>query len=67
MKSLIRISNLNNARDRKKVSDILMNTEGIIASEINLNKKEVAIIYDDLSTSIDDIINEIEMLGYMVN
>ena len=33
---------------------------------INLNKKEVHLVYDKLSVSIDEIINAIEMAGYMV-
>jgi len=31
-----------------------------------LNKKEVHLVYDKLSVSIDEIINAIEMAGYMV-
>ena len=34
---------------------MVSNYEGILACEINLNKKEVNIVYDSLSVSIDKI------------
>ena len=45
---------------------MVSNYEGILACEINLNKKEVSIVYDSLSVSIDEIITSIENTGYMV-
>lgn len=67
MKSLIRIHNLNNSKDVQKIRKIISINEGIIACEINLSKKEIQIVYDHLSISIDDIIASIELAGYMIN
>ena len=66
MKSLVRIYNLTNYEDIIKIKSLVSNYNGILACEINLNKKEVHLVYDKLSVSIDEIINAIEMAGYMV-
>ena len=66
MKSLIRINNLNTGEDIKHIREIIANYEGILACEINKNKKEVHLVYDALSISVDEIISSIEMSGYMV-
>ena len=63
MKSLVRIYNLTIHDD---IRNVVSNYEGILACEINLNKKEVSIVYDSLSVSIDEIITSIENTGYMV-
>ena len=49
-----------------KIREIISQYEGIIACEINIVKKEVQLVYDGLSVSIDEIENSIEMCGYMV-
>lgn len=66
MKELVRISNLTSHADILKIRSIVSDYEGVLACEINLNKKEVDLVYDKLSVSIDEIINAIEMAGYMV-
>lgn len=67
MKSLIRIHNLNNNKDVQNIRKIISINEGIIACEINLSKKEIQIVYDHLSISIEDIITSIELAGYMID
>lgn len=66
MKSLVRIYNLTTYNDIVNIKNVVSNYEGILACEINLNKKEVSIVYDSLSVSIDEIIISIENAGYMV-
>ncbi|MEN8077079.1 hypothetical protein ABFP60_08945 [Clostridioides difficile] len=66
MKSLVRIYNLATHTDIVKIRSIVSDYEGILACEINLNKKEIHLVYDSLSISIDEIINSIENEGYMV-
>ncbi|WP_195987016.1 heavy metal-associated domain-containing protein [Clostridium sp. D53t1_180928_C8] len=66
MKSLVRIYNLTNHKDIIKIKNLVSNYEGILACEINLNKKEVNLVYDRLSIAIDEIIASIENSGYMV-
>lgn len=66
MKSLVKIYNLATSDDIVKIREIVSNYEGILACEINLGKKEVHLVYDNLSISIDEILNSIEMAGYMV-
>ncbi|MBM6838248.1 ferredoxin [Clostridium saudiense] len=66
MKISIRIYNLNKSTDITTIRNIFINEEGIVACEINKAKKEVQIVYDNLTISSEDIINLIEMAGYMV-
>ena len=66
MKSLVRIYNLTNYEDIIKIKSLVSNYNGILACEINLNKKEVNLVYDSLSVAIYEIIASIENIGYMV-
>ena len=66
MKISIRIYNLNKSADITIIRNILTNEEGIVACEINKVKKEVQIVYDNLTITSEDIINLIEMAGYMI-
>lgn len=67
MKSLIRVYNLNESKDVRTIKKAISINEGIIACEINLSKKEIQIVYDNLSICIEDIITSIELAGYMIN
>lgn len=66
MKISIKIYNLNKSSDINAIRNILINEEGILAYEISKVKKEVQIVYDNLTISSDDIINLIEIAGYMI-
>ena len=66
MKALLRIYNLTTHDDIINIRNVVSNYEGILACEININKKEVNIVYDSLSVSIDKIMTSIENAGYMV-
>ena len=66
MRSLVRIYNLTTYNDIVNIRNVVSNYEGILAWEINLNKKEVSIVYDSLSVSIEEIITCIENSGCMV-
>ena len=66
MKSSIRVYNLNTQNDVIKIRKIISKYEGIIACEINVNKKEILLVYDKMSVSIEELINNLEISGYMV-
>ena len=66
MKALLRIYNLTTHNDINNIRNVVSNYEGILACEINLNRKEVNIVYDSLSVSMDEIMTSIENVGYMV-
>ena len=65
MKISIKIYNLNKSTDINNIRNILMSRESIVAYQINKIKKEVNIVYDNLIILEDDIINLIEMAGYV--
>lgn len=66
MKTVLRISNLNTNEDVISIKDVIAHSEGTIACEVNVNKKEVSVVYDDKTISLDAIITSIEELGYSV-
>lgn len=67
MKSSIKVYNLNTSKDISTIRNIIINEEGIVACEINKAKKEIQIVYDKLTVSLEHIINLIEISGYMVD
>ena len=66
MKSLLKISNVNTNEDIIKIREALAKNEGLIACEISLSKKEVSLIYDDTSITLDKLVSSIEEVGYAI-
>ena len=66
MKSIIKIMNMDSQEDSKKIQEVIVHNAGVIASQTSLNKKEVTIVYDELSADIEKIIETLEDLGYLV-
>lgn len=66
MKAVLKVSGMNNSADIREIQNVISEIEGIIASEVALNKKEVTIIYNDMYVELESIIGRIEDLGYTV-
>ena len=66
MKSIIKIMNMDSQEDSKKIQEVIVHNAGVIASQTSLNKKEVTIVYDELSVDIEKIIETLGDLGYLV-
>lgn len=66
MKAVLKVSGMNNSIDIKKVQSAIASSEGIIASEVTLERKEVTVIYNDMYVELESIIDRIEDLGYTV-
>lgn len=66
MKSSIKVPNMKTEQDIKRVKEAIASNEGIVACEINNEKGEVNIIYDDYFIDLDKIIDSIEDFGYTV-
>ena len=66
MKSVFKISNLKNADDVSNIRRAICKMEGIVAFQVNLDKSEVDVVYDDYFVKEDDIILSIEDSGYTV-
>lgn len=66
MKAVLKVSGMNNSIDIRKVQSAIASSEGVIASEVALEKKEVTIIYNDMYIELESIIDKIEDLGYTV-
>lgn len=66
MKSIIKIYNMESHRDSNIIQETVAQNSGVIASEISLAKKEVVVIYNEAFLSIQEIVDSIEDLGYVV-
>jgi len=66
MRSVISVYNMNKLKDVGNIQNSIAMNEGVIACEISLEKKEIQIIYNDSIVSLDEIIDSIENLGYMI-
>lgn len=64
MKALLKIAGLNSSNDVKKIQGAIASNAGVIASEVNLTKKEVVVIFNEVYLKEEDIIDSIENLGY---
>ncbi|EOR27890.1 MULTISPECIES: heavy-metal-associated domain-containing protein [Clostridium] len=66
MKSVLKIANLNTNKDVINIREAISHNEGVVACEINLDKQEVNVVYDDKSIRVDEIAISIEEAGYSV-
>ena len=66
MKSVIKVFNMKNTTDISKVRNAISNNEGIIACQINSEKGEVSVVYDNYFVSLEEIMESIENLGYTI-
>ena len=66
MKSLFKINSMKTLEDVSNVRNAISNMEGVIACQVNLEKGEVNVVYDDFFIKADDLISSIEDSGYAV-
>ncbi|MGL5085984.1 MAG: heavy-metal-associated domain-containing protein [Clostridium sp.] len=66
MKSLIKVFNIRTNEDINNIREAVANNEGVIACQVNVNKQEVSVVYDDRSITVEEIIASIETEGYSV-
>ncbi len=66
MKSVIKVCNMSTSKDISNVNEAISNNQGVIACKINIESKEIEIIYDDYFISLDNLIESIEEAGYTV-
>ncbi|AKN33195.1 ferredoxin [Clostridium carboxidivorans P7] len=66
MKSVLKIYNMNTAEDVNKIRVAVASNEGVVACQINKDKGEVNVVYDDYFVNNDKLVQSIEDLGYIV-
>lgn len=66
MKSTFKICNMHTLQDVNKIRNAISNNEGVVACQINKEKGEVSIIYDDYFVTSENLIQSLEDLGYAV-
>ena len=66
MKSIIKIYDMKNTKDVSNIQNAIASNEGVIACQVSLGMKEDQIIYNENYVKIEDIIDSIENLGYMI-
>lgn len=66
MKSSIKIPNIKTLEDVKRIKFAITKNEGVIACEINKERGEVSIVFDNYSINENKIMESIEDLGYTI-
>lgn len=66
MKSILKIKTLKTSKDVIEVKESIATKLGVIACEVNINKQEANILYDDLVVSLDNLIEAVEEIGHVV-
>lgn len=66
MKSIIKVCNLNTIEDVNKVRSAISSNQGVIACQINKEKGEINVVYDNYFLTLDKIIESVEDKGYTV-
>jgi copper chaperone CopZ len=57
---------MNKSKDVGYIQNAISMNEGVIACEISLQKKEIQIIYNEGIISLNEIVDSIENLGYLI-
>jgi len=57
---------MNTSEDISNINLAISNNQGVIACQINIESKEIEIIYDDYFILLDNLIEAIEEAGYAV-
>lgn len=66
MKSVLKVCNMHTAEDVSKIRRAISNNEGVVACQINKEKGEISIVYDDYFVTNENLIQSLEDLGYAV-
>ncbi|NMM61639.1 heavy-metal-associated domain-containing protein [Clostridium sp. P21] len=63
MKSVLKVHNMNTAEDVNMIRAAVSSNEGVVACQINKDKGEINIVYDDYFVTNDRLVQSIEDLG----
>jgi copper chaperone CopZ len=66
LKSVLKVCSLQTNEDVNNIRTAISNNEGVIACEINREKGEVCVVYDDFFVRHENLIQSIEDSGYTV-
>ncbi|AVP55407.1 hypothetical protein K144313037_00510 [Clostridium tetani] len=66
MRSVIKVLELKNASDVVTIKKAISNKTGVLAIQINIEKREINVVYDDYLLTINDMVDCIEDLGYSI-
>ena len=60
MKAVLKVAGIKSSTDVRNVQSAISICEGVVASEISLDKKEITIIFNNNYISLENIIDNIE-------
>ena len=66
MKSVLKVCSMQNNDDVSNIRTAISNNLGVIACEINTEKGEVSVVYDDFFVRPEKLIQSLEDSGYTV-
>ena len=66
MKSVLKVCSMQNNDDVSNIRTAISNNLGVIACEINTEKGEVSVVYEDFFVKSEKLIQSLEDSGYTV-
>ncbi|PRR77877.1 hypothetical protein CLLI_21380 [Clostridium liquoris] len=66
MKSVLKVLNMKTMADVSNIRKAISSNEGVIACQINSEKGEVNVVYDEYFVTLDNLMESIEDLGYTI-
>lgn len=66
MKSVIKICNMYTSKDVNNIRNAIAQNSGVIACEVNKEKGEVSVVYDDFILPLEKLVDCLEDKGYTV-
>jgi copper chaperone len=66
MKSVLKVCSMQTNEDVSNIRTAISNNLGVIACEINTEKGEVSVVYDDFFVKPEKLIQSLEDSGYTV-
>jgi len=66
MKSVLKVCSMQTNEDISNIRTAISNNAGVIACEINTEKGEVSVVYDDFFVRPEKLIQSLEDSGYSV-
>lgn len=66
MKSVLKVCNMHTNDDINRIRTAISNNQGVVACEINSEKGEVSVVYDDYFVDADALVQCLEDLGFAV-
>lgn len=66
MKSVLKVLNMRTSEDINIIRKAISKNEGVVACQISKEKGEISVVYDNFFLKEDNLVEQLEDLGYGV-